>query len=57
MSGGAGGAVGGFKGLPASTRKQVLCWVAAARRPQTRVQRIAAVVEAAAQGRTPLPPQ
>jgi uncharacterized protein YdeI (YjbR/CyaY-like superfamily) len=56
MSGGAAGTVGGVKGLPASTRKQVLYWVATARRPQTRVQRIAAVVEAAAQGQTPLPP-
>ena len=53
----AAGSVGGFEGLPASTRKQVLYWVSTARRPQTRAQRITAVVEAAAQGRTPLPPQ
>jgi len=51
------GTARGFEGLPASTRKQVLYWVATARRPQTRAQRITAVVEAAAQGRAPLPPQ
>ena len=53
----AAGASGGFDGLPASMRKQLLYWVAEARRPETRGRRIAAVVEAAAEGRTPLPPQ
>jgi uncharacterized protein YdeI (YjbR/CyaY-like superfamily) len=53
----AAGRAGGFEGFSASTRRQVLYWVAKARRPQTRAQRIRAVVEAAAQGRTPLPSQ
>jgi len=53
----AAGSAGGFEGLPASARRQVLYWVSTARRPQTRAQRITAVVEAAAQGRTPLSPQ
>ena len=53
----AAGAAGGFAGLSASTRKQVLYWAATAHRPQTRAQRIAAVVAAAARGRTPLSPQ
>jgi uncharacterized protein YdeI (YjbR/CyaY-like superfamily) len=51
------GTAGGFEGLPASMRKQLLYWVATARRPQTRARRITAAVEAAAEGRTPLPPQ
>lgn len=50
------GGAEGFRGMPASMRKQLLYWVATARRPQTRGQRIAAVAEAAAQGRAPLPP-
>ena len=52
----AAGAARGFAGLPASMRKQLLYWVATARRPQTRARRITAVAEAAAQGRAPLPP-
>jgi len=51
------GTAGGFEELPASMRKQLLYWVATARRPQTRARRITAVVEAAADGRTQLPRQ
>jgi len=48
------GAEAGFSALAASVRKPLLYWVLSAKRPQTRAGRIAAVVEAAAEGRSPL---
>lgn len=41
----------GFEALPPSTRKQLLYWVASAKRPATRLRRITEVVAAAADGR------
>ena len=45
------GAEHGFAALPPSTRKQLLYWVASAKRPVTREKRIAEVVAAAAENR------
>lgn len=39
-----------FAGLPRSARKQMLGWVAMARRPATRAKRITRIVDAAARG-------
>ena len=50
------GAEAGFSALAVSMRKPLLYWVLSAKRPQTRAGRIAAVVEAAAEGRPPSPP-
>jgi uncharacterized protein YdeI (YjbR/CyaY-like superfamily) len=50
------GAEAGFAGLAASIRKPLLYWLLSAKRPATRVRRIAALVEAAAEGRPPSPP-
>ncbi len=41
-------ALANFAAFPASTRKQLLGWVAFARRPETRTSRIARITEAAA---------
>lgn len=46
-------AAAGFEAFPDSARKQLLYWVATARRPETRARRIQATVEAAAAGRYP----
>jgi uncharacterized protein YdeI (YjbR/CyaY-like superfamily) len=46
----------GFAGLAASIRKPLLYWVLSAKRPATRGRRIAALVEAAAEGRPSAPP-
>lgn len=43
----------GFERLGDSAKKMTLHWIASARRPETRAKRIAATVEAAAQGRMP----
>ena len=43
----------GFHSLSASQRKLALYWIASARRPETREQRIAETVRAAAEGRPP----
>ena len=40
-----------FDGFPASTRRNVLRWIASAKTPTTRAKRIRATVEEAAQGR------
>ncbi len=45
------GAEHGFAALPPSTRKQLLYWVANAKRPVTREKRIAEIVAAAAENR------
>jgi uncharacterized protein YdeI (YjbR/CyaY-like superfamily) len=50
------GAEAGFAGLAPSVRKPLVYWVLSAKRPQTRAGRVAAVVEAAAEGRAPSPP-
>lgn len=50
----ASGARDGFDALAPSLRRQLLAWVAMARRPDTRQRRIAAVVEGAREGRSPL---
>lgn len=50
------GAEAGFAGLAASIRKPLLYWVLSAKRPATRAGRIAALAEAAAEGRPPSPP-
>ncbi len=47
------GAAEGFAGLASSVRKQLLYWVASAKRPQTRAGRVAAVVARATAGGTP----
>jgi uncharacterized protein YdeI (YjbR/CyaY-like superfamily) len=44
----------GFERFPKSVRKQLLQWVYTAKRPETRANRIAAVVEASVEGRNPL---
>jgi uncharacterized protein YdeI (YjbR/CyaY-like superfamily) len=49
-------AAAGFAGLTSSVQKQCLYWVLSAKRPQTRATRVAAVVAAAAQGRSPFLP-
>lgn len=41
-------AAGNFAGFPASARKQMLAWVATARRPETRAIRVDAIAAAAA---------
>ena len=46
-----------FAAMTASLRKQCLYWVLSAKRSQTRAGRVAAVVSAAAEGRTPSRPQ
>jgi uncharacterized protein YdeI (YjbR/CyaY-like superfamily) len=50
------GAEAGFAALAPSVRRPLLYWVLSAKRPQTRASRIAAVAEAAAEGRAPSPP-
>lgn len=45
-------ATAGFEALSPSVRKQLLYWIATARRPETRAKRIAETVAAAAQGRS-----
>ena len=40
-----------FSGLSASMRRLSLCWIASAKRPETRASRIAKVVTDAAEGR------
>ena len=47
------GAQEGFGGLAESERKQLLYWIATAKRPQTRARRIAETVDAAIEGRMP----
>lgn len=47
----AAGARGHWESFPASARKNLLWWVKSARRPETRQRRIAAIAEAAAEGR------
>jgi uncharacterized protein YdeI (YjbR/CyaY-like superfamily) len=44
----------GFESFPKSAKKQLLQWVYAAKRPETRTNRINAVVQAALDGRNPL---
>lgn len=39
-----------FDAFPSSARKQLLAWIALARRPETRATRVAAVAESAARG-------
>jgi len=46
-------AADGFAALPASTRSQLIYWVTSAKRPDTRANRIAETVAAAADGRAP----
>lgn len=46
------GAEAGFQALPASKRKQLLWWLASAKRPVTRQKRIADTVELVAKGRS-----
>jgi len=46
-----------FAAMTASLQKQCLYWVLSAKRSQTRAGRVAAVVSAAAEGRTPFRPQ
>ena len=48
------GATEGFEGLTPSARKQVLFWVASAKRPETRRRRIERAAEAAARGEPPV---
>lgn len=45
----------GFSAFPDFQKKQVLYWIATAKRPTTRAKRIAEIVEAAAEGRPPRP--
>jgi uncharacterized protein YdeI (YjbR/CyaY-like superfamily) len=47
------GAEAGFAALPVSTRQMVLFWIGSAKRPETRVRRVADTVRAAAEGRAP----
>jgi uncharacterized protein YdeI (YjbR/CyaY-like superfamily) len=47
----------GFAALAPTLQKQCLYWVLSAKREQTRAGRLAAVVAAAAEGRTPFPPR
>lgn len=47
------GAAQGFGDLPASGRKQLLYWIASAKRDETRTRRIAETVAAAVEGRMP----
>jgi uncharacterized protein YdeI (YjbR/CyaY-like superfamily) len=47
------GAADGFDSLGASQRKLALYWIASAKRPETRANRIAETVRAAAEGRPP----
>lgn len=44
----------GFAALPESQRKMALYWIAAAKRPDTRARRVREIVQAAAEGRSPL---
>jgi uncharacterized protein YdeI (YjbR/CyaY-like superfamily) len=46
----------GFEGLSATAKKQILYWLRDAKRDETRARRIAAVLPAAAQGKTPFTP-
>jgi uncharacterized protein YdeI (YjbR/CyaY-like superfamily) len=46
------GAAQGFSAMAPSLQKQYLYWVLSAKRPQTRAKRIAAVAQAAAEGRS-----
>ena len=43
-----------FRAFGDSTKKQILWWIASAKRPETRATRIARAVEAAAEKRNPL---
>lgn len=43
----------GFAAAPASQRSMALYWIATAKRPETRADRIRKVVQAASEGRTP----
>ncbi len=43
-------AAGSFAGFPPSARKMMLAWIAMARRPETRAERIARIAESAARG-------
>jgi len=47
------GADAGFNALPESERKQLLYWIATAKRPQTRARRLEETVTAALEGRMP----
>lgn len=47
------GAREGFESLSRTTRRNILQWIAMAKRSETRTNRIAAAVEATAQGRAP----
>ena len=49
------GAEDGFAGLSRTTRRNTLQWIASAKRPETRARRIAATVDAASRGTSPLP--
>ena len=51
----AAGAAESFAGLSRTTRRNTLQWIATAKRPETRARRIAATVEAAVRGTSPLP--
>jgi uncharacterized protein YdeI (YjbR/CyaY-like superfamily) len=47
------GAKAGFAGLPVSSKRIALYWIASAKRPETRAARIAETVRAAGEGRAP----
>jgi uncharacterized protein YdeI (YjbR/CyaY-like superfamily) len=49
-----GGYRAAFDALPPSRRKQILYWIKSAKREATRRRRIAEVVQAAAEGRSPV---
>jgi len=44
----------GFEALGDSAKKMILYWIATAKRPETREKRIAATLDASAQGRSPV---
>jgi len=44
----------GFDAFTASVKKPLLAWVTSAKRPETRARRVAAIVEGAARGQSPL---
>jgi len=43
-----------FAALNNSTKKQILAWIASAKRPETRAQRLERTIESAAQQQNPL---
>ena len=48
------GSLENFEGFSVSVRKNILWWIASARRPETRARRIAKAAASAAAGRNPL---